>query len=185
MTISKTGGTDSPLRVLISGDITKPLRVLVCGGRNFGRVEQWEWGKYHADCVTSEDGDLLKRLHQHRFILNTLEVFAFDFHHLRNEPQDEYGNWLPNWVVISGMAKGADTVAIEWAVVNWCQWLEFPANWKEHGKRAGIIRNQQMLDEGKPDLVIAFPGGRGTRCMIRLAKEAGVPVREISYLADF
>jgi predicted Rossmann-fold nucleotide-binding protein len=35
-----------------------------------------------------------------------------------------------------------------------------------------------MLSEGKPDLVIAFPGGRGTADMIRQAKEAGVPVRQ-------
>lgn len=46
-----------------------------------------------------------------------------------------------------------------------------------NGKAAGPIRNQRMLDEGKPDLVVAFPGGRGTADMVRRAKAAGVPVR--------
>jgi acyl-CoA synthetase (NDP forming) len=55
----------------------------------------------------------------------------------------------------------------------------FPANWKKHGKSAGPIRNQLMLDVGKPDLVIAFPGGSGTADMIRRARKAGVPVKEI------
>ena len=38
-----------------------------------------------------------------------------------------------------------------------------------------------MLDEGKPDLVVAFPGGTGTADMIRRAKKAGVEVKEIKY----
>jgi hypothetical protein len=36
-----------------------------------------------------------------------------------------------------------------------------------------------MLDEGKPDLVIAFPGGRGATDMVRRAREAGVETIEI------
>lgn len=51
-----------------------------------------------------------------------------------------------------------------------------PADWKKHGKAAGPIRNQSMLTEHKPDLVIAFPLGesKGTRDMIRKAKAAGI-----------
>ena len=37
-----------------------------------------------------------------------------------------------------------------------------------------------MLDEGKPDLVIAFPGGKGTADMARRAREAGIEVIEVS-----
>jgi hypothetical protein len=36
-----------------------------------------------------------------------------------------------------------------------------------------------MLKEGKPDLVIAFPGGRGTDMMVGLAKDAGVEVLDL------
>ncbi len=39
-----------------------------------------------------------------------------------------------------------------------------------------MIRNQQMLDEAKPDMVLAFPGGRGTDDMVSRAEKAGVPV---------
>lgn len=64
--------------------------------------------------------------------------------------------------IISGEARGADTLAKEYAEECGWDYEGYPANWKLHGKGAGPIRNQQMLDEGKPDLVIAFPGGKGT-----------------------
>jgi hypothetical protein len=53
---------------------------------------------------------------------------------------------------------------------------EYPADWQKHGKAAGPIRNRQMLEDGKPDLVIAFSGGRGTANMISQARAAGVKV---------
>ena len=56
----------------------------------------------------------------------------------------------------------------------------YPANWEEFGKRAGLIRNARMLTEGKPERVLAFPGGRGTADMVSRAREAGVEVCEVS-----
>ena len=50
------------------------------------------------------------------------------------------------------------------------------AEWHRLGRKAGPIRNQRMLDEGKPDLVVAFPGGTGTAGMVALACKAGVRV---------
>tara|TARA_Y100000310_G_scaffold333584_1_gene411434 strand:- start:1707 stop:2081 length:375 start_codon:yes stop_codon:yes gene_type:complete len=82
-------------------------------------------------------------------------------------------------IIIQGEAKGADALAKEWAGSNSLQHLKFPAKWDEHGKKAGYLRNKQMLDEGKPDVVIAFPGGKGTALMIRLAEEAKVPVVDL------
>ncbi|MGB1215024.1 MAG: DUF2493 domain-containing protein [Pikeienuella sp.] len=79
-------------------------------------------------------------------------------------------------VVIEGDARGVDRMAGFWARKNNIDNLKFRADWKAHGRAAGPIRNQRMLDEGKPDLLIAFPGGRGTADMIRRAKEAGVEV---------
>ena len=55
----------------------------------------------------------------------------------------------------------------------------FPADWNSYGKAAGPIRNKQMLDEGKPDVVIAFPGGTGTANMIMQATKAGVKVVKV------
>jgi hypothetical protein len=71
--------------------------------------------------------------------------------------------WLPN---------GPDDQDIPCSV--------YMADWDGLGRKAGPIRNQRMLDEGKPDLVIAFPGGRGTADMVRRAREAGVEVVELA-----
>ena len=84
-------------------------------------------------------------------------------------------------VLIEGGATGADHWARKWAK---CQHgvevLSFPADWRLYGRGAGPMRNQRMLDEGQPDLVIAFPGGRGTADMVRRARKADVPVRVIA-----
>lgn len=80
--------------------------------------------------------------------------------------------------IISGMASGADQLAWYWARSRNVPVLEFPANWREHGKAAGPLRNERMLTEGRPDMVMAFPGGRGTADMKRRAKKAGIEVRD-------
>ena len=87
-------------------------------------------------------------------------------------------------LLIHGGAGGADTLAGEWAVRQAIPVLVFPADWHKHGRAAGPIRNAQMLAEGKPDLVVAFPGGRGTANMVRQAKAAGVPVVEVPTTAQ-
>jgi hypothetical protein len=83
----------------------------------------------------------------------------------------------PAATIIHGASpSGADRWADEWAVVNWTGLAEYPADWSAHGKAAGPIRNQRMIDEGRPDVVVAFPGGRGTADMVRRARAAGVRV---------
>ena len=81
-------------------------------------------------------------------------------------------------IIIHGNARGADLLADQYAREKSLGVLPFPADWDTHGKRAGFIRNKQMLDEGKPHGVIAFPGGIGTRMMVGLAKRYGIPVKE-------
>ena len=84
--------------------------------------------------------------------------------------------------IMSGVAPGADAMAIQAAKeIGGMKYVEFPADWKKHGRAAGPIRNQQMLDEGKPDMVIAFWDGesRGTLDMIGRAVRAGYEVRII------
>lgn len=82
-------------------------------------------------------------------------------------------------VVISGGARGADMLAERWAkardVVHWI----YPARWKVDGKSAGPLRNIRMFDNSHPDLVLAFPGGRGTAHMVAHAKRAGCEVFEV------
>lgn len=81
--------------------------------------------------------------------------------------------------LIHGAARGADAISGEWAKARSVPVEVFPADWVQHGTLAGPIRNAQMLREGKPTLVISFPGGAGTRNMVDRAKRAGVPVLEI------
>ena len=82
-------------------------------------------------------------------------------------------------LIIHGGATGADSLADEWAHDYNIPVECYEADWKRWGNSAGPIRNQQMIDEGKPDLVIAFPGGRGTADMVRRAREAGIRVEEV------
>ena len=77
--------------------------------------------------------------------------------------------------IVHGAAPGADTLAGWWATINEVPNLDYPAPWRTHGKAAGPIRNQMMLDAEKPDMVVAFPGGRGTADMVDRARRAGIP----------
>lgn len=81
--------------------------------------------------------------------------------------------------IIQGGATGADKLAREWCRERCVPYENYPADWNGLGNAAGPIRNQRMLDNGKPDIVMAFPGGRGTSDMTRRARAAGVPVRFI------
>jgi hypothetical protein len=81
--------------------------------------------------------------------------------------------------VVHGGASGADRCANDWALVRGVRRSIYPADWTRHGKAAGPKRNQLMLDKEKPDLVVAFPGGRGTADMVNRARAAGVRLMEI------
>lgn len=84
--------------------------------------------------------------------------------------------------IVHGGAAGADSLGGQYARYNNIPELRFPADWVRLGKRAGPVRNAQMLTEGKPKFVIAFrfPGSRGTQNMIDQATKAGIPVKVIS-----
>ena len=87
--------------------------------------------------------------------------------------------------IIHGDAAGADTLGRLWAVENEIIREEHPAKWKTFKKEgklvasAGPIRNQEMFDKSKPDLVVAFPGSRGTEGMINIAKNGNVTVHKV------
>jgi len=82
-------------------------------------------------------------------------------------------------VVIHGDARGADTLAKYWANQRHVDSTAYPANWKRNPRGAGVIRNKQMLDEAKPEMVIAFPGGNGTKDMREQATRAGLLVIDL------
>ena len=81
-------------------------------------------------------------------------------------------------VVIHGDAPGADRLAGSLAKRWGATVIAEPADWNKHGKAAGPIRNQKMLDEHKPDVVYAFRSSgksNGTDDMCKRARDAHLP----------
>jgi len=79
-------------------------------------------------------------------------------------------------LIIQGGARGADSLAKEWAFSRGVPVCQFDANWDFHGKKAGYIRNKDMLELGLPDAAVAFSGGRGTASMVKLLKDNNIGV---------
>lgn len=84
-------------------------------------------------------------------------------------------------IVIHGAARGADEFADEAAHEFWMATEPHPADWNTHGKRAGFIRNAQMVALGA-DICLAFirNGSRGATHCAGLAEKAGIPVRRFT-----
>jgi hypothetical protein len=86
----------------------------------------------------------------------------------------------PGTTVIHGGARGADSIAGDVAKELGFSVVVFKADWKRFGKAAGVLRNVEMLNDGKPDGVIAFHHdirkSKGTAHMVKIAKEKGIEV---------
>jgi hypothetical protein len=136
----------------------EPVRVLVCGGRSYGRVP---------------DGCPPDQIRQYA------EIAARQSFLLR-ETLDHIHQETPISVLIHGGAAGADAHADSWARSRSVTVEQFKANWRTHGAKAGPLRNQQMLDEGKPDMAVAFPGGKGTADAIKRIMAAGIKLVEVA-----
>jgi hypothetical protein len=83
-----------------------------------------------------------------------------------------------DWLIAGDCPTGADMMAHRWAYERGVPASMGDADWKTYGRSAGSICNQWMLDEGKPDLVVAFPGGAGTADTVRRATAAGIAVMQ-------
>jgi len=81
--------------------------------------------------------------------------------------------------IIQGGAAGADAIARQWAKDRCITFQTITGGRTPTGKSSWSKGNQRMLDEGKPELDVAFPGVRRTTNMVRRAKSAGVTVLEI------
>lgn len=79
-------------------------------------------------------------------------------------------------VLIHGAARGADSIAARLAYAMGIEALAFPADWGRYGRAAGPLRNQRMLDEGRPEWAILFADhiatSYGTRDMFRRAERS-------------
>lgn len=81
-------------------------------------------------------------------------------------------------VIIQGMCRGVDAMAKYLGEKYGFEVEGYHANWGKYGNAAGPIRNTQMLDEGKPDIVYAFHPNivesKGTKNMVKQAKGRGI-----------
>jgi hypothetical protein len=101
-----------------------------------------------------------------------------------NHPEeiDAFVKSLPkDTIIIEGECRGADIQSRLSATKYGLEVERYPANWEKYGKGAGVIRNKEMLEKGKPDLVVAFhenlTKSKGTKNMIMQAKAQGVPIK--------
>ena len=87
--------------------------------------------------------------------------------------------------VIDGKARGADALAGAWygTTHEGVQHERYAADWNRYGNAAGLIRNQQEIDEGKPDWAVGFvegllpdgrPNSRGSKDMYERLLKAGI-----------
>ena len=79
-------------------------------------------------------------------------------------------------VIVSGAARGVDKYGEEWAYVNNVDVVQFPADWKKYGKRAGFVRNAEMARFA--DELFAFWDSKspGTAHMIKVMEDLKKPV---------
>jgi hypothetical protein len=86
---------------------------------------------------------------------------------------DQWHYKTPITVLIQGCAQGADLAARNWAIVRRIPFEDYPVtDWTY--RDAGTVRNQRMLEQSKPDAVLAFPGNNGTHDMCNRARLAGI-----------
>lgn len=126
------------------------MRWLVCGGRYFDQPEM---------------------------LFDALNMEA----EARGKPNMIIEGGCRSYVARNGIEAclSADWYACQWAAVHELTCVTEPAKWKSQGKAAGPIRNQRMLDNWLPTLLIAAPGGKGTADMLKRAQAAGVETMQL------
>lgn len=86
-----------------------------------------------------------------------------------------------NIIIISGTARGADSLGEKYAEERGYYVMRFIPNWEKDGKSAGFKRNAEMLKSA--DAVICFWDGKskGTKHMIDITREKEIPLRIVKY----
>lgn len=79
----------------------------------------------------------------------------------------------PSVIIQGGCFGGADVLAAEYAKQEKIECITYKAKWNKHGKKAGPIRNEEMVKDNPDAIVVAFPGGRGTENCVKWAKACG------------
>lgn len=82
---------------------------------------------------------------------------------------------------LTGAAKGADALGVKFAQKYFIEDIAFPADWNKHGKAAGPIRNTEMARSATHCICFWDCESKGTRDMIRKAKNAGLKLKVVFY----
>lgn len=109
---------------------------------------------------------------------------GFDDYKLLHDRILEFVDQLPHNLdvsIVSGMARGADMLAVQFAKRNNVVLHEFPADWKEYGKQAGYLRNEQMANASHGLLAFWDGQSKGTAHMIRTMKNQQKVVHVVYY----
>ena len=93
-----------------------------------------------------------------------------------HECLDDYHKRYPIAEVVSGTARGIDTIGEEWAKKNGIPVTRMPADWDRHGVKAGPIRNKQMVHYADRAIVFWDMESNGTRNLIDLTETADKPI---------
>ncbi len=105
----------------------------------------------------------------------------FNDYDLLKEKLDKLNEHFNGFEVVSGAARGADSLGEKYADENGLQVRLFPADWENHGKKAGYWRNSQMADYADGCVVFWDGVSKGTQHMINLAKQKGIQVAVVNY----
>lgn len=136
-------------RVIRFVDAPRDAKVIVCGGRWYGRLRD----QYPSDWARRQG---VRRAEQERsYFFKVMDVLR---------PRE----------IAQGGAFGADTLAREWATARGVPCREYLARWRAHGWLAGFKRNRRMFFDFEPEGTVAFPGGVGTLDMSSVTLDEGV-----------
>lgn len=106
----------------------------------------------------------------------------FDNYKLLEEYCDKVLVNQKNIEIVSGTARGADTLAIHYAHNRGYKLTEFPANWDKFGKSAGYKRNVQMAEYANACIVfMKKEGTKGSQHMIDIAKRKSLKLKVVLY----
>lgn len=108
-----------------------------------------------------------------------------DYELMKSHLKELIGDTTKSITIVSGMARGADTLGIRFADEFGYDVARFPADWDNLGKRAGFIRNEEMAKyaEESNGILVAFWDcqSRGTKDMIHRAEKHRLQVRIVTY----
>ena len=87
----------------------------------------------------------------------------------------------PEIVIISGAARGADSLGEKYAKERGYEIDSHPADWDKYGKSAGYRRNKEMVDIASAAICFWDGKSKGTKHMIESAKDKGLKIRVYNY----